>query len=165
MADKADGENSGGDGAPTAVSLGIAQQYIKDFSFESPETPQIFMEQMAQPSVNVNFNVTSELIRDDVHEVVLSIDIQSEIDGKTFFVAELAYGGLCQVKGATPEVTKQALMIEVPRLLFPFARAVLAEAIRDGGFPALMLNPIDFHQFYREHLKSAESDSPDDDSK
>lgn len=157
MADTANGENNDGGGGSTSVSLGIAQQYVKDFSFESPETPQVFLEQMAQPTINVNFNVAAENVRDDIHEVVLTIEIQSEVDGKTVFVAELAYGGLCQITGATPEVTKQALMIEVPRLLFPFARSVLAEAIRDGGFPPLLLNPIDFQQYYREHLKSEEA--------
>ena len=159
MADKANGENGDGGVAPNSVSLGIAQQYIKDFSFESPASPQVFLEQMSEPNVNVNFTVTVDNIRDDIHEVVLSIDIRSEIDGKTIFIAELAYGGLCQVKGATPEVTKQALMIEIPRLLFPFARAVLSEAIRDGGFPPLLMNPIDFQQIYRDHMKSAEAGS------
>jgi len=161
MADSANGKNNDGvgGGAPNAISLGIAQQYIKDFSFESPESPAVFLEQMSEPTVNVDFNVASENIRDDIHEVVLNIDIRSEIDGKTIFIAELAYGGLCQITGATPEITRQALMIEVPRLLFPFARSVLAEAIRDGGFPPLMLNPIDFQQFYREHMKSSEAGS------
>ena len=158
MADTANGENNDG-GASNSVTLGIAQQYIKDFSFESPETPQVFLEQTAQPNINVNFNVAAESIRDDIHEVVLSIDIRSEIDGKTIFITELAYGGLCQVKDATPKITKQALMIEVPRQLFPFARAILAEAIRNGGFPPLLLNPIDFQQLYREHLDSGAAGS------
>jgi preprotein translocase subunit SecB len=153
MADTANGKDK--DGAENSISLGIAQQYIKDFSFESPETPHVFLEQTAQPNVNVNFNVAAQKIRDDIHEVVLSIDIQSEIDGKTIFIAELAYGGLCQIKGGSPGATQQALMIEVPRQLFPFARAILADAIRNGGFPPLLLNPIDFQQFYREHGESA----------
>jgi preprotein translocase subunit SecB len=153
MADTANGMNN--ESAADSVSLGIAQQYIKDLSFESPESPHVFLEQTAQPNVNVNFNVAAENIREDIHEVVLNINIQSEIDGKTIFIAELAYAGLCQVKGASPEFTQQALMIEVPRQLFPFARAILADAIRNGGFPPLLLNPIDFQQFYRDHSESA----------
>ncbi len=140
---------------PAKASMGIAQQYIKDFSFESPSSPKIFMSQMKQPEVNANFNVAAEKIGDDIHEVVLSIEINAESDGNPVFVAELAYAGICQIKGTTEEVTKQALMIEVPRLLFPYARAVISEAIRDGGFPPLLLNPVDFNQLYQEHMKAS----------
>ncbi len=150
-----DTSNSEGAAAPGTASLGIAQQYVKDLSFESPSSPKIFMSQMKQPNVNANFNVEANEVGEDIHEVVLSIEINAENDGETVFVAELAYAGICQVKGATPEIMKQALMIEVPRQLFPFARAVIADAIRDGGFPPLLLSPIDFNKLYQEHLKAS----------
>ena len=141
--------------APGTVSLGIAQQYVKDLSFESPSAPKIFMSQMKQPNVNANFNVAANDLGNDLHEVVLSVEINAEQDNEKVFMAELAYAGICQVKGATQDVLRQALMIEVPRQLFPFARAVLADAIRDGGFPPLLLSPIDFNKLYREHMESS----------
>jgi len=150
-------DTSNGDAAaaPATASLGIAQQYVKDLSFESPSSPKIFMSQMKQPDVNANFNVASTEVGEDLHEVVLTIEINAETDGEPVFVAELSYAGLCQVKSATPDVTRQALMIEVPRQLFPFARAVMADAIRDGGFPPLLLSPIDFNKLYQEHQKGS----------
>ncbi|MEX2618499.1 MAG: protein-export chaperone SecB [Alphaproteobacteria bacterium] len=142
-------------GAAPSISIGIAQQYVKDLSFESPATPQVFLEQAKQPDISVNFNVEAKNIREDVFEVILNVEINSTIDGKPVFIAELAYAGLCQIKSTSPEITQQALMIEVPRQLFPFARAIIANTVRDGGFPPLMLNPIDFNQFYRNHQQNA----------
>ena len=81
------------------------------------------------------------------------------MDDEPVFVAELSYAGICQVKGAGTDVVRQALMIEVPRQLFPFARAVMADAIRDGGFPPLLLSPIDFNKLYQEHMKSTVAES------
>ena len=153
-----DTSNSDAPAAPGTASLGIAQQYVKDLSFESPSSPKIFMSQMKQPNVNANFNVSANELGEDLHEVVLSIEINAEVDEEPVFVAELAYAGICQVKGATPDVTRQALMIEVPRQLFPFARAVIADAIRDGGFPPLLLSPIDFNKLYQEHVKASVSE-------
>lgn len=150
-----DSSNSEGATAPGTVSLGIAQQYVKDLSFESPAAPKIFMSQMKQPSVNANFNVEATDLGNDLHEVVLTVEVNAELESEPVFVVELTYAGICQVKGATAEVKRQALMVEVPRQLFPFARAVLAEAIRDGGFPPLMLSPIDFNKMYQEHQKSS----------
>ncbi len=156
MSDTSNGDTAA---APGTASLGIAQQYVKDLSFESPSSPKIFMSQMQQPNVNANFNVAANELGEDLHEVVLSIEINADVDNEPVFVAELAYAGICQVKGATPDVTRQALMIEVPRQLFPFARAVIADAIRDGGFPPLLLSPIDFNKLYQEHVKASVAES------
>ena len=150
-----DTNNSDATTPPGTASLGIAQQYVKDLSFESPSSPKVFMSQMKQPDVDANFNVSANEINDDLHEVVLSIEINAKVDDEPVFVAELAYAGICQVKGATQDVTRQALMIEVPRQLFPFARAVIADAIRDGGFPPLLLNPLDFNKLYQDHIKES----------
>ena len=156
MSDTSNGDTAA---APGTASLGIAQQYVKDLSFESPSSPKIFMSQMQQPNVNANFNVAANELGEDLHEVVLSIEINADVDNEPVFVAELAYAGICQVKGATPDVTRQALMIEVPRQLFPFARAVIADAIRDGGFPPLLLSPIDFNKLYQEQVKASVAES------
>ena len=141
--------------APEGPTIGFAQQYVKDISFESPQSPKIFMSQLAQPDVNVDFNVAAEPVENDMHEVVLDIEIKATVDDETMFIAELSYAGLVQVSGADDNVLKQILMIEAPRHLFPFARAILAESIRDGGFPPLLLNPIDFQGYYRQNLPDA----------
>ncbi len=146
---------TGAEGAATSISIGIAQQYVKDLSFESPGAPQVFLEQAKQPDINVNFNVEAKNIREEIFEVVLNVEINATVEDKPVFIAELAYAGLCQIKGGSQETTQQALMIEVPRQLFPFARSIIANTIRDGGFPPLMLNPIDFNQFYRNHQQGA----------
>jgi preprotein translocase subunit SecB len=140
---------------PEGPTIGFAQQYVKDISFESPQSPKIFMSQLAQPDVNVDFNVAAEPVENDMHEVVLDIEIKATVDDETMFIAELSYAGLVQVSGADDNVLKQILMIEAPRHLFPFARAILAESIRDGGFPPLLLNPIDFQGYYRQNLPDA----------
>jgi len=144
------GADAGETAAPTGPTIGFAQQYVKDFSFESPQSPKIFMSQMAQPDVNVDFNVAAEPVENNIHEVVLNIEIKATLNDETMFIAELSYAGLVQVTNAVDDVLKQILMIEAPRHLFPFARAIMAEAIRDGGFPPLLLNPIDFQGYYRQ---------------
>ena len=108
------------------------------------------MSQMAQPDVNVDFNVAAEPVENNIHEVILNIEIKATLNDETMFIAELSYAGLVQVTNAVDDVLKQILMIEAPRHLFPFARAIVAEAIRDGGFPPLLLNPIDFQGYYRQ---------------
>lgn len=155
MSDTSNGESGA---APKGASLGIAQQYVKDLSFESPSSPKCFLSQMKQPNVNVNFNVGSNDLGNDLHEVALTIEVNAELDDEPVFVIELTYAGICQIKGANEDVMRQALMIEVPRQLFPFARAVLADAVRDGGFPPLLLSPIDFNRFYQEHMKASVSE-------
>ena len=149
------GADAGESAVPTGPTIGFAQQYVKDFSFESPQSPKIFMSQMAQPDVNVDFNVAAEPVENNIHEVILNIEIKATLNDETMFIAELSYAGLVQVTNAVDDVLKQILMIEAPRHLFPFARAILAEAIRDGGFPPLLLNPIDFQGYYRQNLEDA----------
>jgi len=142
--------NEGEAAAPTGPTIGFAQQYVKDFSFESPQSPKVFMSQMSQPDVNVDFNVAAEPVENNIHEVVLDIEVKATLNDETMFIAELSYAGLVQVTNAVDDILNQILMIEAPRHLFPFARAILAEAIRDGGFPPLLLNPIDFQGYYRQ---------------
>ncbi|MBL4721245.1 MAG: protein-export chaperone SecB [Alphaproteobacteria bacterium] len=143
------------DDKPSGPSLGFAQQYVKDLSFESPQAPKIFMAQLAQPDVNVDFNVSSSHVEKDIHEVILEIEIKATANDEVMFIAELSYGALVQITGAEDDVKKRILMIEAPRHLFPFARAILAEAIRDGGFPPLLLNPIDFQGFFQQNQENA----------
>lgn len=133
-----------------SVQIAINNQYIKDFSFESPNAPQIFTQLSAMPSLNVGVNVQTRALAENVYEVMLSLKLDAVAEGKKAFLAELAYGGVFTVPAVTEESLKFILLVEAPRLLFPFARNIIANAVRDGGFPPLLINPIDFTALYQE---------------
>lgn len=139
-------------GADTAPSVGVISQYVKDFSFENPNAPAIYQVQ-GQPAFDVQFNIGSAEVAQDVHEVVLKIDVRAETEGQVAFVIDLAYAGLFAIRNIPADALQPFLLGEAPRLLFPFARRVLADAVRDGGFPPLMLEPIDFNGLYFQQLE------------
>ncbi len=137
--------------------LVIQTQYIKDLSFENPNAPEIFEVLNKQaPELNINLDVQSRLLGERTYEVVLRLRVQAKSQEKTAFLVELAYAGIVKVVDAVPEdQVHPLLMVEAPRYLFPFARSVLATATREGGFPPLLINPIDFEQFYAQRQKNA----------
>ncbi|MFS0774081.1 protein-export chaperone SecB [Sphingomonas sp. 1P08PE] len=134
-------------GADTAPAAGLISQYTKDLSFENPNAPAIFQTQ-AQPAIDVQFNIGASQVADEVHEVVLKIDVRAEIDGQVAFIVDLSFAGLFGFRNVPADQIQPFMLGEAPRLLFPFARRVLADAVRDGGFPPLLLEPIDFGQLY-----------------
>lgn len=136
-------------GADTAPAAGMISQYVKDLSFENPNAPAIFQQQEA-PQIDVQFNIGTGQIGDDVHEVVLKIEARAEVSGQTAFIVDLTYAGLFGFRNVPTEQIQPFMLGEAPRLLFPFARRVLADAVRDGGFPPLLLEPIDFGQLYMQ---------------
>ena len=140
-------------GADTAPVIGMISQYVKDLSFENPNAPAIYQNQTA-PEVEVQFNIGAAQIGDDIHEVILKIDVRSTIEGTTAFVVDLSYGGLFGLRNIPDEHLQPFLLAEAPRLLFPFARRVLADAVRDGGFAPLMLDPIDFGALYMQQVQA-----------
>jgi preprotein translocase subunit SecB len=133
----------------TPTQISISAQYVKDFSFESPNAPQIFAPQQSPPELNMGVNVRTRPLADHAHEVLLMLRLEAKLGGKTAFIAELAYGGVFMLPAVPEEQLKLLLLIECPRLLFPFARAILAEAVRDGGFPQILITPIDFTALYQ----------------
>lgn len=141
-------------GADTAPAIGVISQYVKDLSFENPSAPQIFQSTEA-PQLDVQFNIGASQIADDVHEVVLKVEARSEIDGKVAFLVDLSYAGLFGLRNIPAEHMQPFLLGEAPRILFPFARRVLADAVRDGGFAPLMLEPIDFNALYMQQAQQA----------
>ena len=143
-------------GADTAPSAGMISQYIKDFSFENPNAPAIF-QQSEPPAIDVQFNIGSGQVADDVHEVVLKIEARAEVAGQTAFIVDLTYAGLFGFRNVPAEQIQPFMLGEAPRLLFPFARRVLADAVRDGGFPPLLLEPIDFNQLYLQQQAAQDS--------
>lgn len=139
-------------GADTAPVAGVISQYIKDFSFENPNAPAIYQTPGA-PKIDVGFNIGAAQVGEDVHEVVLKIDAKAETDdGTVAFVVDLTYAGLFGLRNIPADQLQPFLLGEAPRILFPFARRVVADAVRDGGFPPLMLDPIDFGQLYLQQL-------------
>ena len=134
-------------GEDTAPVAGVLSQYVKDFSFENPNAPGVYQSQTA-PAIDVQFNIGSGQVGEDVYEVVLKIDIRAQAETQVAFVVDLSYAGLFALRNIPADQLDAFLLGEAPRLLFPFARRVLADAVRDGGFPPLMLEPIDFGGIY-----------------
>lgn len=139
--------------------LTINGQYVKDLSFESPNSPGIMAElQNHQPDININVNVaTSKLdgadAPDNMHEVVLDLQAEMKLDDRTGFLVELKYAGVFTLN--VPEEHRAAfLLIECPRILFPFARQILSDATQSGGFMPLMLQPIDFAAMYQANAQN-----------
>lgn len=144
--------NGAANGAMEGPAVGLISQYIKDLSFENPNAPAIFQTQNA-PGIDVQFNIAANQVGEEVHEVVLKIDVRAEVDGQVAFIVDLSYAGLFGVRNVPAEHLQPFMLGEAPRLLFPFARRVLADAVRDGGFPPLLLEPIDFGQLYLQQAE------------
>jgi preprotein translocase subunit SecB len=140
-------------GADTAPAAGLISQYIKDMSFENPNAPAIYQSQN-QPGIDVQFNIAAAQVGEEVHEVTLKIDVRAEAAGEVAFIVDLAYAGRFGLRNIPAEHVQPFLLGEAPRLLFPFARRVLADAVRDGGFPPLLLEPIDFGQLYLQQAEA-----------
>ena len=132
----------------------VTAQYVKDLSFENPNAAQILSQGAGAPKVSVNVDVKTNLLRENVWEVVLTIKGDAKNGDQQAFVVELSYGGIAQLTGVAPERAAPVLLVEVPRLLFPFARAVISEATRDGGFPPLLIQPIDFVAMYNRQVEA-----------
>ncbi|MGE0735827.1 MAG: protein-export chaperone SecB [Alphaproteobacteria bacterium] len=143
-----------GSGEPPLIVRG---QYVKDLSFENPGAPQSLVNMNQAPAVDVNVNVAVNNVQGNDFEVVLTLNASATNDGKSVFVVELAYAGVFTLSPSIPEEHKgPVLLIECPRLLFPFARAIVADATREGGFPPLMLQPIDFVAIYQQQATNAQ---------
>jgi len=142
-------EPQGQEQAPFQVTVNV--QYVKDFSFESPNAPAIFAPSNVQPEIQMGVNVQARPVADNTYEALLMIKVEAKLEDKTAFIAELSYGGIFTLPALPEEQAKVFLFVEAPRLLFPFARSILAEAIRDGGFPQVLINPIDFYALYQQN--------------
>lgn len=141
-------------GQELPAQVGILAQYVKDLSFENPNAPASLQKLTeAKPSIDVGINVNARQIGEDVYEVDLKITANAKHDQEAAFIVELLYSGLFGAKNLPAEALQPFLLIECPRLLFPFARRVISDATRDGGFPPLMLEPIDFSNLYVQHLE------------
>jgi preprotein translocase subunit SecB len=139
--------------------LVIRAQYIKDQSFENPNAPEIFMMMKEEtPKIDINVDVSPQMLSDRTYEVTLSLRADAKVGENQAFLVELEFAALVSLgEGLTEEQGQAALFIETPRQIFPFARAIVANITRDGGFPPLVINPIDFRQMF-EQQSAAKSD-------
>jgi preprotein translocase subunit SecB len=130
--------------------VAVVMQYVKDLSFESPRAPQSLTQPKERPQIAVNVDVKATVANPEqqLYEVVLVISVNAKSGEDQLFVAELSYGGLFVAANLSEQEREQTLLIFCPNLLFPFARRVISDVTRDGGFPALTLDPIDFAQIY-----------------
>ncbi len=166
---------------PTAQAAGhqmpplvVNVQYIKDLSFEVPNAPEIYATLRSQPAVQINLDVQARALQEgqNVFEVVLAVKAEAREapagaspngaapapgagEGRPVFIAELQYAGVFTLNGVPPEAVEPLLLIECPRLLFPFARSVLSDVTREGGFPPVLLQPIDFVGLWQSRRQAA----------
>lgn len=144
-------------GEDTAPQVGILTQYVKDLSFENPNAPMVYQWQ-DQPRIDVQFNIGSNVVGDDVYEVALKIDVRAVVGEQTAFAVELVYAGLFGLRNIPQEQIQPFLLAEAPRILFPFARRIVSDAVRDGNFPPLMLEPIDFASLYMAQAQQQQAE-------
>jgi preprotein translocase subunit SecB len=142
--------------APGAAQpqLNVLAQYVKDLSFENPNAPGALQpNQQQQPAINIQVAVNANPMTNTDIEVVLKIDGKAELpNNKLLFGFELAYGGVFRIQNVPQESMHAIVMIECPRLLFPFARQMIADMVTGGGFPPLLIDPVDFVSLYRQNM-------------
>ena len=141
-------------GADTGPQAGMLSQYVKDLSFENPNAPAVYQWQ-GQPQIDIQFNIASAQVGEDAYEVTLKIEAKAVAADKVAFQVELSFAGLFALRNVPEDQMQPFLLAEAPRILFPFARRVLADTVRDGGFPPLLLEPIDFGQLYLAQAEQA----------
>ena len=164
MADEQQGAGGNGNGAANGAfqpQVSILAQYVKDLSVENPSAPQVYSWEV-QPQLNVQFNLNVEAAGENMHEVSLKFDISARSDNGTHFVIDLTYGGIFSIQNVPQEALSPFLLIEAPRLLFPFARQVISDAASGMGFPPLMLDPIDFAAAYMAQVEAAQQQQQQD---
>jgi preprotein translocase subunit SecB len=149
----------GGQARPSP-QLTMLALYVKDLSFESPNAPKSLQGPGPNPQLKVNVNVNAGPRGDDTYEAALQLEAQASSDLGVIYNVELSYGGLFRLRGVPENLLQPVLFVDCATILFPFARRVLSDAVRDGGFPPLLLDPIDFGKLYAHKFATAEADLP-----
>ena len=147
----ADASVQQGNGEDTGPQVGIISQYVKDLSFENPNAPAVYQWQ-GQPKIDVSFNIGSGQLNDEIHEVVLRVEVRAQTGDQTAFAVDLLYAGLVGMRNVPEEQVQPFMLAEAPRILFPFARQIINQVVQDGGFPPLLLEPIDFGALYVQRI-------------
>jgi preprotein translocase subunit SecB len=151
------GTNGAGAASPEeAPQFRVLAQYIKDLSFENPGAPASLRSGEEKPQTDVSIDVQARRGKEDEYEAEIKLNVSSKRGEEVLFIIEIVYAGVFMIKNVPEESLQPVLLIECPRMLFPFARNILANLARDGGFPPLMLDPIDFSSMYRQQLAAAQ---------
>ena len=149
------GNGSDGNGnEPQAATLA---QYIKDLSVESPSAPNVFQWQ-DQAQLDVNFNLGVDRVSQEVNEVSLKVEVKAQSQNGVHFLVDLTFAGLFGLRNFPEEAVAPFLLVEAPRLLFPFARQIICESVQNMGFPPLLLEPIDFGAAYLAQMQAAQQE-------
>src|SRR5262244_4053750 len=156
---------TGGNGGPAPgqsapqgqAQLSVLGQYIKDFSFENPNAPRSLAPSETQPAINIAINVGVQQLGQAEYEVSLKLEGKAENSGTVLFAFDLTFAGMFRLQNVPAEHLQPLLLIECPRLLFPFAREIIATAVRNGGFAPLLLDPIDFVGLYRQRMAAGQA--------
>ncbi|MGB5213570.1 MAG: protein-export chaperone SecB [Anderseniella sp.] len=157
-APEATGSNGATQGA--APSMKILGQYVKDLSFENPDAPRSLAGQEGQPEINISVNVNAKPLAETDFEVELHLDAKAMHKDKVVFATELLYAGIFRLENIPQDALHPIVLVECPRMIFPFARQIVADVTRNGGFPPLMLDPIDFAAMYQQRV-AAEATNAD----
>jgi preprotein translocase subunit SecB len=154
-------DSTNGSGAAQAgPSLTALVQYVKDLSFENPNAPRVFGQQQNAPQIELQVNVGAQQLSETDIESVLTLEGSAKFENETLFVFELVYAGVFRIVGVPEEHMSAVVMIECPRLLFPFARQIVAEAVRNGGFPPLYIDPVDFAALFQQRMQQVAEGAP-----
>lgn len=151
---------NGGEPQGPPPQIGVIAQYIKDFSFENPNAPRSMAPTQEQPTINIQVKVEALPLGPTDVEVILRFDGKAESSGTVLFIFDLVFAGVFRIQNVPQENVQPMIMIECPRLLFPFAREIIATAVRNGGFPPLMLDPVDFVSLYRQKMMQEQPFQP-----
>jgi len=155
----ANGTN-GGPGAGAPPQLNVLAQYIKDFSFENPNAPQSLTPTQQQPSINIQINVSGKPLGGSDYEVELKLEGRADSTNGVLFSFDVLYAGIFRLQNIPEENIHPVMMIECPRLLFPFAREIVATVVRNGGFPPLLIDPVDFVSLYQQRMNELQAQQP-----
>ena len=153
------GENGNG-AQDEAPALNALAQYIKDLSFENPNAPRSLQPQNQSPNIAITVNVNAQPLSATDYEVELTLEGKAGEGDGLLFNFELIYAGIFRLQNIPQETSHAVVMIECPRLLFPFARQIVADCVRNGGFPPLFIDPIDFAALYRQRLTEQQQANP-----
>ncbi len=152
--------NGGPEPQMVMPQIGVLAQYVKDFSFENPNAPRSIQPSTQQPAINIQIAVDAAPLSETDIEVTLRLEGKAEAQAMTLFGFELMFSGIFRIQNVPADSLQPVVLIECPRLLFPFAREIIATATRNGGFPPLLLEPIDFVELYRQRMANAQAAPP-----
>jgi len=142
---------------PEAPTMALRAQYVKDLSFENPRAPQAIFNLKTAPHIDVSINLAANKLDENIAELEMHIGVKATADSDVVFATELVYAGVMELRNLSPEATERAIFVAGATMIYPFARRVIADVTRDGGFPPVQLEPIDFAQLYTNQRSKKEA--------